>query len=152
MENSYSKMWDMNSINEESRVYFKEMACIMSLCWRLHSLMPKGSFESGKFTLKIACDSGQLFTIGCRLPPKSANFGTLQRTTHLNKVFRSWLAQPAHHRNGNHKNTGWGSVREKCKFGIGGAHRLTSGNSKRTNVAKHLYVHNAPQPSTSYHG
>ena len=37
----------------------------------------KGSFESGKFTLKITCESGKLFTTGCRLPPKSTNFGTL---------------------------------------------------------------------------
>ena len=45
-------------------------------CWRLLT-NAKGSFESGKFTLKITCESEKLFTTGCRLPPKSTNFGTL---------------------------------------------------------------------------
>ena len=72
-------MWDMNSINEESRVDFdfKESQVLWRCCWRFALTNAKGSFESGKFTLKITCESGKLFTTGCRLPPKSTNFGTL---------------------------------------------------------------------------
>ena len=72
-------MWDMNSINEESRVDFKESPVL----WRCYCCFAltnaKGSFESGKFALKITCESGKLFTTGCCLPPKSTNFGTLGR-------------------------------------------------------------------------
>ena len=39
----------------------------------------KSSAESEKFTLKIRSESGKLFTNGCHFPPKSANFGTLQK-------------------------------------------------------------------------
>ena len=37
----------------------------------------KGLFESGKFTLKMTCESGKLVTTGCHLPPKSTKFGIL---------------------------------------------------------------------------
>ena len=37
----------------------------------------KGSFESGKFTLKAVSESGKVLIIGCRLPPKSTHFGML---------------------------------------------------------------------------
>ena len=70
-------MWDMNSIKEESRVDFKERPVLWRCCWRFALTNAKGSFESGKFTLKITCESGKLFTTECRLPPKSTNFGTL---------------------------------------------------------------------------
>ena len=74
-------MWDMNSINEESRVDFdfKESPVLWRCCWRSALTNAKGSFESGKFTLKITCESGKLFTTGCRLPSKSTNFGTLRQ-------------------------------------------------------------------------
>ena len=70
-------MWDMNSINEESRGDLKESPVLWRCFWRFALTYAKGSFESGKFTLKITCESGKLFTTGCRLPPKSTNFGTL---------------------------------------------------------------------------
>ena len=70
-------MWDVNSINEESRVNFKENPVLRHCCWRFALTNAKGLFESGKFTLKITCESEILFTTGCRLPPKSTNFGTL---------------------------------------------------------------------------
>ena len=41
------KMWDMNSINEESRIDFKESPVLWRCCWRLHSLMPKGRLRVG---------------------------------------------------------------------------------------------------------
>ena len=71
------KCVDINSINEDSSVDFKESPVLWRGVGVLHSLMPKGSFESGKFTLKITCESGKLFTTGCCLPPKSRNSGTL---------------------------------------------------------------------------
>ena len=59
-----------------------------------------------------------------------------------NKVFRSWRAQPAPHKNGNQlKHTEWGSIRVTCKFGAGGALRLACRGGKRTKGTKHLHVH-----------
>ena len=65
-----SKMWYMYSINEESRVDFKESPVLWLCCWLFGLTSAKGLFESGKFTLKITCEGGKLFTTGCRLPPK----------------------------------------------------------------------------------
>ena len=89
-------MWDMNSINEEGRVYFKESRSIMALLLTFALTTAKGSFESGKLILKITCESGKLFTTGCRLPPKSTNFGTLHHWNHVNgfiliMIFRLYL-------------------------------------------------------------
>ena len=70
-------MWDMDSINEESHVDFKGSPVFWRCCWRFALTNAKGSFESGKFTLNITCESGKLFTTGCRPPPKSTNFGAL---------------------------------------------------------------------------
>ena len=70
-------MWDMNSINEESRVDFNRSPVLWRCCWRFALTNAKGSFESGKFSLKITCESVKLFNTGCRVPPKSSNFGTL---------------------------------------------------------------------------
>ena len=40
-------MWDINSINEESRVDLKECPVLWRCCWRFHSLMPKGRLRVG---------------------------------------------------------------------------------------------------------
>ena len=70
-------MWDINLTNEESCVYFKESSVLWRCCSRFALTNAKGSFESGKFSVKITCESGKSFTTGCRLPPKSRNSGTL---------------------------------------------------------------------------
>ena len=59
-----------------------------------------------------------------------------------NKLVRSWRAQPAPPRNGNHKNLlGWGSIHVTSTTGISRAHCLACKGGKRTTGAKYLHVH-----------
>ena len=64
-------------IAQESSRSTCESDSLKCCCWRFALTNAKGSFESGKFTLKITCESGKLFTTECRLPHKSTNFETL---------------------------------------------------------------------------
>ena len=49
-----------------------------------------------------------------------------------NKLVRSWRAQPASYKNGNHKKQiSCGSIHVTCKFGISSAHRLACRGRKR---------------------
>ena len=84
-------MWYMNSINEGSCLDFKESPVLWRCCWRFALTNAKGSFESGKFTLNITCEGGKLFTTGCRLPPKSTNFGTLALFDTYGATHQSYL-------------------------------------------------------------
>ena len=58
-----------------------------------------------------------------------------------NKLVRSWRAQPASYKNGNHKKIGCGSIHMTCKFGIRSIHRLACRGGKKTTGAKYLHVH-----------
>ena len=62
-------------IAQESSRSTCESDSLKCCCWRFALTNAKGSFERGKFTLKITCESRKLFTTGCRLPHKSTNFG-----------------------------------------------------------------------------
>ena len=64
-------MCDMNSINEESRVDFGESPVLWRCSWRFALTNAKGSFESGKFTLKITFESRDAEPE----PPEPTHFG-----------------------------------------------------------------------------
>ena len=82
-----SRIWEMNSTCVANHGYFNITVFMAML---RQSLYVKTSVESGKFTFKVRSESGKLSTIGCHLPPKSTNFGTL-RGRYVDKNVKSGL-------------------------------------------------------------